>query len=305
MAKQSIIKRVAAWVRGKPAERTRSRPAPRAATRDDVEEDAPEEAPAAIWPPQRLVVANRLWGGDFIIPGGEKFILDFTRMLGLSEATSMLNIGAGLGGESRAWAEDCGVWVDGLESIPELAELGMERSTRAGMQRKAPIKLFNPEDLTLQEKKYNAIVGFESFFTVANKEQLFNTIEGALRVDGHLLFTDFVLPNADEPDEAVRRWFSHEPVRPHLWTAKQVYNYLSGREFDVRVAEDISAEYRSRVLGGWLRLLGELTKPDLTPDFAEALIAECEFWLYRISAIDSGGLRVYRYDAIKLPEKRF
>jgi hypothetical protein len=53
------------------------------------------------------------------------------------------------------------------------------------------------------------------------------------------------------------------------------------------------------VLTGWLKLLSGLSKKELTPDFSHALIKECEYWIFRVAALDSGGLKVYRYHAIK------
>jgi len=73
----------------------------------------------------------------------------------------------------------------------------------------------------------------------------------------------------------------------------RIYGTLNELNFDVRVAEDYTKKYRSVVFTGWLSLLLELA-----PDFAVALIKECESWIYRISALDSGGLKVSRYHAI-------
>ncbi|MBT3991858.1 MAG: hypothetical protein HOE97_15135 [Rhodospirillaceae bacterium] len=52
-------------------------------------------------------------------------------------------------------------------------------------------------------------------------------------------------------------------------------------------------------LTGWLKMLSSLSKKELTLDFAAALIRECEFWIYRVAALDSGGIKVYRFHAIK------
>ncbi|MBT7956758.1 MAG: hypothetical protein HN731_16305 [Rhodospirillaceae bacterium] len=46
-------------------------------------------------------------------------------------------------------------------------------------------------------------------------------------------------------------------------------------------------------------MLSSLSEKELTPDFAAALIRECEFWIYRVAALDSGGIKVYRFHAIK------
>ncbi|MDP7600118.1 MAG: hypothetical protein QF605_01920 [Rhodospirillales bacterium] len=60
-----------------------------------------------------------------------------------------------------------------------------------------------------------------------------------------------------------------------------------------------SANYHTMMLTSWLKLLAGLTKMELTPDFTAVLIRECEYWIYRMAALDSDGLKVYHYHAIK------
>jgi len=45
------------------------------------------------------------------------------------------------------------------------------------------------------------------------------------------------------------------------------------------------------MLTSWLKLLAGLTKKELTPDFTAVLIRECEYWIYRMAALDSDGLK--------------
>ena len=72
-------------------------------------------------------------------------------------------------------------------------------------------------------------------------------------------------------------------------------SFLSGLNFEVRVAEDITADYRRRVLAGWFAFVDSLTKTELTPIFAADIFDECEYWLHRMDVLDSGGVRLYRF----------
>lgn len=265
----------------------------------------PAEGPRLAWPPARLRLAERLWGEDFLTPGGAPFALDAVRLMSLSSALSLLHLGAEMGGAGRAWGREYGVWVTGLEASKELVDLGQERSLKLGMSRKAPVMLYDPDTPDFKNRKYNAVVAFESFFTVANKPALFKAIEQALRIDGHFWFTDFVLPDTQPPNEVVRDWFGREPLRPRLWTFGQVQHHLGELAFDVRVVEDVTAAYRGRVMNGWLQFLSGTSKAELlTDDFVVTVLAEAEFWLHRLAALESGGLKVFRFHALRKKEIR-
>jgi cyclopropane fatty-acyl-phospholipid synthase-like methyltransferase len=249
-------------------------------------------------------LTDRLWGESFTTPGGAEYAIDFIQLLDLSEKKGLLNVGAGLGGAARAMVKEKGVWVTGLEAFKELAEEGMERSVMAALARKAPITHFDPEEFSLRERSFNAVVAFETFYTIRDKERLFKALEKCLRIDGDLLFTDFVLPDDRAPDAKVKQWFVKEPVRPNLWTVKRTVSILGGLNFDVRVAEDITQDYRRMVLAGWFAFVESLTKAELTPVFAADIVGECEYWLHRMDALDSGGVRLYRFHAEHLADRR-
>jgi hypothetical protein len=64
-----------------------------------------------VWPSARISVAEALWGEGFLFPGGEAETLRLAKPLGLSEASSLLLLGAGTGGPARSIATALGVWV--------------------------------------------------------------------------------------------------------------------------------------------------------------------------------------------------
>ena len=294
---RAFVRRVTDLLTGKGKRRRSARPRPPAATPVPVPEKSEERETQEplVWPPARIALADRLWGEGFTTPGGAEHAIDFIQLLDLTEKLSLLNVGAGLGGPARAMAKEKGVWVTGLEALEELAEAGMERSVMAGLARKAPITLFNPEDISLRERSFNAVVALESFYTIRGKERLFKAFERCLRSHGDLLFTDYMLPDDRAPNAKVKRWFLKEPVRPRLWTVKRTVSFLAGLQFEVRVAEDITKDYRRLVLDGWFAFVDSLTKAELTPVFAADIVDECEYWLNRMDALDSGGVRLYRF----------
>ena len=292
----ALYRRLARLWRGGPG----GVPAPRAQRRGRAAEaqTAEEEAPPA-WPPDRIRMAEALWGDGYITPGGSAFLTEMVQLMGISDNTGLLNLGAGLGGPACTLASDWGAWVTAIEPDPDLTEAARRRAAQAGLGRRAQIEPGDLEAPMLKERAYDLVVSLERLFTVADKEGLFAAVAEALRPEGYLLFTDLVLPGAEPPNDAVRRWFLHEPERPHLWTARQTIGHLNSLALEVRTAEDVTEEYRGLVLHGWYRFVSGLTKADLTPEWGGTILRECQYWLYRMAALESGGLRFYRFRVLK------
>lgn len=268
---------------------------------DMAQADAP--AGATVWPPERLNVIEKLWGEGCTSPSSAEFLRVSVPMLSLSEKKSLLLLGAGLGGVGRAMVNETGVWVTGYEADEELAALGKNQTKMTGMQKRAPVTWANMEDVKLKENSFNTVISLESLYRVTAKEQLYAAMIAALRVDGELLMTDFVSAGDGPPGKAVENWLEAEPTPPHLWKAEAIQSFLKTQNMDVRPCEDITARYRAGIFNGFFRYLSNVTKPELI-EISGDLIKECEYWAGQLSAIDSGGLKVFKFHAFKLPEKR-
>ncbi len=271
---------------------------------DGANEDSEgAEDPSLIWPNKRLNMVEQLWGDGFITPGGEEYIKEYLPLLALTEKHSLLLLGASLGGIGRTLVEETGVWVTGYEQDKELAGIGKERCVLSAMQRRAPVKKANFETLELKPRSFDFAISLESLYTVEHKKELFASVASSLRNDGELIYTDLVLPNTEPPNDVVKKWMAGEPHKPHLWPADVTQSYLGTLNFDVRPYTDITGLYRMRVLMGWLKFLDTMDRKKLTA-IAEDVIYECAYWTRLISALESGGLKVYSFHAYKLMEKK-
>jgi cyclopropane fatty-acyl-phospholipid synthase-like methyltransferase len=238
------------------------------------------------------------WGQGFSGPNSEEFILDLAKPLGLGPEHTVLEIGAGLGGGTRAIAKSFGVWIEGMEANATLAEQGMERSVRAGLGERAPIRHYDPEALDFPESRYDAVFSKESIYRVADKERMFNALTGTLKPGGQLLFTDFIAAAGAE-DAALKAWRDSEPESPNLGDVDEISQYLSGSGLNIRICEDISERYQRVVLGEWARLLGRVQRREVSPRWHNYLTAVTELEQNRMAALDDGSLRVYRFHSYK------
>lgn len=57
---------------------------------------------SAIWSDPRVQMSEGVWGTGFTSPGGEEQVVELIRPLGLDSSMMIVDIGAGLGGTTRA-----------------------------------------------------------------------------------------------------------------------------------------------------------------------------------------------------------
>ena len=259
----------------------------------------PPKKKVPLWTADRIQVAERLWGPGMHTPGGDAHVEALVKPFGLNPTVTVLDLGAGLGGCSRAMAKTFGSWVTGLEQWEILAEAGMVRSRMAGLDKKAPIDSWDPATTQLKPRGYNCVFAKESFFTIADKARLFDQIATTLRPGGQLCFTDYVLPEAAKPTEAVETWMGHEPQEPFICSAQDTLDLLAHNQLEVRISEDITDMHQALILQGWRDLTHALAPGTVAPETVPHLVNEAELWARRGAVLRSGDLRVYRFYALK------
>jgi len=251
------------------------------------------------WSVERIKVAELIWGDGFTFPGGADHVLQMVKPMTLTSAKSMLDIGCGLGGATRAIAKTFGTWVIGMEASPALATAGMQYSEMAGLAKKAPIQHFDPATVEFPPKKYDAICARNTFSNIADKTRLLTQIERSLRPGGSVLVSDFALQKMGAASASLTAWSSAEDHKPQLCTLDDFKRGFDALKIDTRVAEDMTAEFRGIVVQGWANLANILQGKSVDPGEATALAKEIKLWQLRLAALDSGDLRVVRLFGLK------
>src|SRR5262249_12362934 len=123
---------------------------------------APDQPPLDAATP-----AQWLWGAGFHVPRDVEHVLGLVEPFALNPAMSMLYIGAGLGGGARAIATKYATYVTALEADAALVRRGMEMSTLQGMQKRAPVTLYDPATLELRNHSFDCILARQCTYTLA------------------------------------------------------------------------------------------------------------------------------------------
>jgi len=255
---------------------------------------APEPEP----PLDAATLAQWLWGAGFHLPGSEEHILELVKPFALNPAMSMLYVGADLGGGARAIATKFATYVTGLERDEGQARRGMEMATLQGMQKRAPVTVYDPDKLELRPHSFDAILARQTTYTLADKEHFLGVLTQSLKARGHLLITDYVLEPKARTGPALDAWRRQQQRPAQLWTAAQYSECLTRLGMDIRVTEDTSSKLRRLILVGWAQMITTVDLHGLPKQHLLAIVDEAERWVHTIAALDEGALRMYRIYAL-------
>ena len=279
---------------------------PKTPSADQIAAAAAKDAPKAekkVWPANRLNVIEQLWGEGYTTPGGAARVKQFAPLLHLDEKKSLLLLGAGLGGISETLIEDTGVWITGLEPDPELAKIGHQSMVRAGHKRKAPIRHNDMEAPKFKPKSFDGMLSLDGIHFVKDKKALFEAITESLRLNAEMLFVTYVLPDTNPPSKKVEAWAEQQSLPVHLWPAQAMMGMLSQLDLEVRPPDDVTKDYRNCVLKAWINFLSNMNREELLGKAAD-VVSECGNWADMITAIDTGGLKILKFNCIRVAERR-
>jgi len=268
-----------------------------------------EAAPAGVtirplmpWETEAIRIQEQVWGEGYYKPGGEEHVLGLAKPFALNPSLTVMDFGAGLGGGTRALANEFGVWVSGLEPTADLARAGKELSIKAGLEKKAEIVRYSPEGFEPKQGSIDCILSAESLYLVEDKQKLLKTFEWCLKPRGQISITDFVRNDDIAMEDQRLQGLGLAPTDQTFFASDAEYiRWFRELNFDLRVNEDITERYRRMVMEGWLEFTqagGE--KAAHAKALPEEVVREVQLWSRRVAAFDAGDLRVMRYYAIKL-----
>jgi cyclopropane fatty-acyl-phospholipid synthase-like methyltransferase len=257
-----------------------------------AEDDDPE------WPSARIAVAEALWGEGFLFPGGATETLRLAKPLGLSEAASLLLIGAGAGGSARAIAAELGVWVSGFEANHHLSELANERSVRAGFGRRAEIQAWSPRAPKFPLHYFHHGMAIEPL-RGAKSEPTLAAVSLALKPGAQLVLVELVAEEPLDPaDPTVAAWTRLDHRTGSVPSEFSITKVLTRLAFDVRIAEDMTRRHLMHVTDGWADAVQAMAANRPSMRQVGWILREAELWLARSRLMRAGKLRLVRWYAI-------
>ncbi len=133
---------------------------------------------------------ERIYGRNFISPGGADTAREFVAMLELRPGRHVLDAGCGIGGAAFLMAKECGVTVEGIDLSRNMVDMARNRCRELGLEDR--VKFHHGDLMSLDaERRFDAVYSRDVFLHVQNKPTLFRLLFEALKPGGRLLITDY------------------------------------------------------------------------------------------------------------------
>jgi cyclopropane fatty-acyl-phospholipid synthase-like methyltransferase len=289
--------RFLAWWEG--VEAPAAPPWPKQARVAEAEAEAsPQPIKLEPWENAVIRVRHAIWGEGFRWPGGVPFVLELVKPFAINNSMSILDFGCGAGGGLRAITKEFDVWTTGVERDKATAELGKMLSTRAGLERKAEVQLYDHENFVSRQGGYDCVLSKETLYKFDQREVILARLENNLKTRGQLTIADYLRGDKTSPDDPLlKAAFGNTPP---LWTKVEYEKRFTELKFDLRVSEDITDKYRAMALEALDQVTREREGKSVIRTFPEDFLKEVESWGRRIAAMEGGALKVFRFYGIKM-----
>jgi SAM-dependent methyltransferase len=241
-------------------------------------------------------VAEALWGEGQMLPAGDAVADLLITPLGITKATHMLDLTAGLGGPMRRIAPQVSELKE-IEADAAIVARARGLSAKAGKARAAAISGYDPANFSMPAI-YDCVIARELFYRVADKGKLFYSIAACLKPKGQIAFTDYVVDPEVRDKPAIAAWRAHEKGAAPFGLIEMAEAWAKAG-FDMRASEDQTAFYKREVIAGLNRLIKFLNQsPPPDAETKSAILGEVETWIRRLAAIEQG-MKFCRFHAIK------
>ena len=252
-------------------------------------------------PPEKLAgwracILERVWGKGFIMPGGDRPILDMARLSGLEPEHSVADVTAGLGGPARALVHAYPqATIHRYNTDREL----MDAARALYPDHPAQDFFLDAETPSFSGRRYDRIFARESLCLVRGRDRMLQFFAENLRGGGALVFSDAIARNPAHASEVFAEWRDNEVQKPHLLTPEEHKDLLVDSRLELTSTENLTRGYRAMVEPAFRSLIEWLKTSPLPSDGVDALMIECELWRRRLAVIDSGEIEIIRFHATR------
>ena len=138
------------------------------------------------------LTASDLSGADEFHLGSRQATVELARNLGLAQGIELLDIGSGLGGPARYFAEFGDCRVTGIDLTEEYVQTATALTRRCGLSDKVHFRRASALALPFAENTFDVATMIHVGMNIENKGQLFAEARRVLRQDGHFAVYDIM-----------------------------------------------------------------------------------------------------------------
>jgi len=141
---------------------------------------------------------QQLAGVDQFHTRGHAATLELGKLAGITAATSVLDIGSGIGGPARVLAEAYGCSVTGVDLSEPFVEAARYLNHRTGQERQVSFEVASALDLPFGDSEFDVVMLQHVAMNIADRARLYREIWRVLKPGGKFATYDIV-SNGGEP----------------------------------------------------------------------------------------------------------
>ncbi len=143
---------------------------------------------------------ERIYGHNFISPGGLDSTREIVQLLQLQPGMTVLDVGSGIGGAAFYMAQEYGVRIHGVDFSRNMVALAQERLQDLSLD---ALVTFAHGDIldTVFDEAFDVIYSRDAFLHIHEKARLFQILYRALKPHGLLFFTDYCRGEGETSEE--------------------------------------------------------------------------------------------------------
>lgn len=164
--------------------------------------------------PERLTVADLAPIDEFHIRG-RGATEELAQLTGLSDVTTVLDIGSGLGGTARYLAAEHRCHVTGIDLTQSFCDVARELSVRLDLAERTAFRRASALDLPFDDHTFDVVWTEHAQMNIEDKQRFYSEAARVLRPAGKLAFHD------------IFRADGAEPLFPVPWASAPEYSFLA------------------------------------------------------------------------------
>ena len=125
--------------------------------------------------------------------------VDLGKRMPIKKNQRILDIGCGLGGPARYYANEYECIITGIDITPSFIEIGNEFNKITSMSNKVELKIGNGEILDFENETFDGAYSQHVTMNISNREKFFTEAFRVLKKDGFFAFTEHGLGQEGDP----------------------------------------------------------------------------------------------------------
>jgi ubiquinone/menaquinone biosynthesis C-methylase UbiE len=150
--------------------------------------------------------------------------------LDIAASDRLLDIGSGLGGPARYFAQRFGCRVTGIDLTAEFCAVARELTRRLALQDRVDFNHGNALDMPFRDARFDGAYSMNVSMNIADKDALYRELHRVLKPGAWLVFSELLRGSGPEPDY------------PTPWARSAETSHLSTLESSVRALADAGFE---------------------------------------------------------------